>query len=87
MRLSATVHEHRFYRIYDHVGGCQRHDICWVDDELAQVGVGFCMQDVEITYQVEQRRRVLIIPALKWVSLDLSEESEEHDQRDKETVS
>ena len=72
MRLSAAFSEeaHR-YRVYDYTSGEFRHDLCWVDDEINQVGIGFAMWGQEHVFAVEQRKRVLIIPGAYWIALDL----------------
>ncbi len=77
MRLSAAFSEeaHR-YRVYDYPAGEQRRDLCWVDDVTNQVGVGFATWGREYVFEVEQRKRVLIIPGVYWIALDLPEEED-----------
>ncbi len=80
MRLSAAfdVEAHR-YRVYDYPAGGMRRDLCWVDDGTNQVGVGFATWGREYVFEVEQRKRVLIIPGVYWIALDLPEEKENLD--------
>lgn len=77
MRLSAVNLEARFYRVYDYPAGCMRNDLCWVDDVTAQLGVGSASDSYEYVSRVEQRQRILIIQALRWVAVDLPEDTEE----------
>ena len=75
MRLSAAFNEEAYrYRVYDYPAGQFRRDLCWVDDVKNQVGVGFAAKGQEHVFEVEQRKRILITTALKWVALDLPEE-------------
>ena len=77
MRLSASDPGALLYRVYDYPAGQFRTDLCWADDELNQVGVGHAHIDgEEFVSRIEQRIRVLIITALRWVALDLPEEEE-----------
>ena len=69
MRLSAAKGDY-LYRVYDYPAAKFRKDLCWVNDETAQVGVGFATDGQEHILRVEQRERILIIPSLLWVSLD-----------------
>ncbi len=71
MRISALDFEAFQYRVYDYPAGCFRKDLVWVDDDVNMVGVGFASQGKEWVFEVEHRKRVLIITALKWVALDL----------------
>ena len=75
MRLSAAFHEEaRLYRVYDYPVGQMRHDLCWVDDGVNQVGVGFATRGQEYVVRIEQRKHILIIPGVYWIALDLPEE-------------
>lgn len=76
MRLSAVDPDACRYRVYDYPAGGFRNDLCWVDDVLNQVGVGHAniTAGEERVFLVEQRKRVLIIPGMYWVALDLPEE-------------
>lgn len=75
MRLSAADPDACFFRVYDYPAGRLRGDLCWVDDVTNQVGVGHAhIGGEEFVTRVEQRKRVLIITALKWIALDLPEE-------------
>lgn len=75
MRLSAAFdREACLYRVYDYPAGSMRRDLCWVDDGLNQVGVGFAAWGQEFVTRVEQRKRILIIPGVYWIALDLPEE-------------
>lgn len=77
MRLSAAFHiESHRYRVYDYPAGQFRRDLVWVDDLTNQVGVGFATWGHEHTFDVEQRQRILIIPGVYWIALDLPEEEE-----------
>lgn len=81
MRISAAHNDGRFYRAYDYPAGVIRRDLCWVDDVLNQVAVGrACLypsgEYCEIVDRIEQRKRVLIITALRWIALDLPEDAE-----------
>ena len=77
MRLSAAFQEeaHR-YRVYDYPAGQFRRDLVWVDDGTNQIGVGFATCGQEHTFEVEQRMRVLIIPGVYWIALDVPVEDE-----------
>ena len=86
MRLSAVNLEAIFYRVYDYPAGCQRCDLCWVDDVTAQLGIGFASGGREYVSRVEQRERVLIIQALRWVAVDLPEDIEERAEVERELV-
>ena len=75
MRISASEPGGTYYRVYDYPAGGLRQDLCWVDDVLNQVGVGHAyLRGEEFITRVEQRKRILIITALKWIVLDLPEE-------------
>ena len=76
MRLSAADGDGHSYRVYDYPAKSLRQDLCWVDDVLNQVGVGFASDGFEFVHRMEQRKRVLIITALRWIALDLPEEEE-----------
>ncbi len=75
MRLSAAFQEEAYrYRVYDYLAGQLRRDLVWVDDVTNQVGVGFATWGREHTFEIEQRKRILIIPGMYWIALDLPEE-------------
>ena len=76
MRISAANRDGYLYRVFDHAARAFRHDLVWVDDEAARLGVGYATCGVEVTYRVEQRRRVVIVPVIRWVSVDLPDEEE-----------
>jgi hypothetical protein len=59
------------YRVYDHVQRRIRNDICWVDSDTAQVGVGYAFMGKEFILRTEQRKTVLIIQSLFWIAVDL----------------
>lgn len=62
--------------MYDYPAKLFRKDLCWVDDCVNQVGVGFASAGWEFVHRVEQRKRVLIIPGMRWIALDLPEEED-----------
>ena len=74
MRVSAAQCDGPLYRAYDHALGGFRRDLVWADDETARLGVGHAAGGREFVLRVEQRKRVLIIAALRWISIDLPEE-------------
>lgn len=76
MRLSAAYGDGWSYRVYDYPAGGFRNDLVWVDDDVYMVGVGFASGGYEWVSKVEYRQRVLIIPPLRWIALDLPEEEE-----------
>ena len=71
MRISAAHGDGYLYRVYDHRAWAFRHDLCWVEDEGARLGVGYAYGNVEVTERIEQRERIVIIQALRWVAVDL----------------
>lgn len=77
MRLSAAYGDGWSYRVYDYSAGGFRGDLVWVDDDVHMVGVGFASGGQEWVFNVEHRKRVLIISALKWIALDLPMERDE----------
>ena len=76
MKISAVVDDGYRYTVYDDPAGHVRDDVCWVDDVVNQVGVGFASGGLEFIVRVEQRKRVLIITALRWIGLDVPDEEE-----------
>lgn len=77
MRISAAYGDGFSYRVYDHIVKCMRDDLCWVDDSTNQLGVGHASAGFECISRIEQRKRVVIIPSLKWVSVDLPDNETE----------
>ena len=82
MRLSAASGlEACLYHVYDYPAGQFRRDLCWVDDWLNQVGVGFATCGQEHVTRVEQRKHILIIPGVYWIALDLPEEETKQEHK------
>ena len=69
MRVHASINNGHLYRVYDYKIGAFRRDCVWADDELHQLGLW--------PYGMEQRRKVLIIPPLWWIGVDVPEEKTE----------
>ena len=76
MRISAAHGDGWAYRVYDHRARAFRRDLCWVEEEGARLGVGYAQGSAEVTLRIERRERVVIIPALRWVAVDLPAEEE-----------
>lgn len=87
MRISAAYGDGFSYRVYDHAAKCMRVDLCWVDDFTNQLGVGCASVGFEYVERIEHRKRVLIIPSLKWVSVDLPEDGDvSHHEHEEEVI-
>lgn len=71
--------EYLLWRVYDHRLGTLRDDVVWADAATAQLGVchcglGFGAGAVGLLCggsNVEQRERVLIVRALRWIAVDV----------------
>lgn len=67
MRVYSNSNNGHLYRVWDYQLLDFRYDCLWVDDVTNQLGVGY--EGV-----VEQRRRVLILPFMRRIGVDIPEE-------------
>lgn len=76
------------WRVYDHKAQAFLKDVVWADDELNQLGILDISTLLRLRERlpknhypliVEQRERVMIIAALKWIAVDAPADEEDED--------